>query len=561
MNASGAKSKGKKPAKKNPVAAAARSYQQGLIAGANAQRRAARGMAAVPTGPLTQQHATAADAFLGSIRAAGAGSKSGSFNRLAMSMCLPSVSANVRAAVGIANRPTAVSKPFEKNAISIIQTAAAAGAGGNNDAMFMCAFRQFTRANVTQQYVPAGSWAQDLQSAKFDNSFGNEEGWVPIHHATAVTPGTVPTHGPVQFAMRAPDGVPCLWIDSPTGASYVQITGLPAAVAMTFRRYNGDNTTDVTQTSAGGGLDTYIFTAGSGYYAIGLQYNGGGNDGSALTFEVTSTFVGASYSYAHTVLPGLLTNAASFTSGRISAVSLMLSNYSAELSKRGRITGWVAPDSADWTQYATTAVNGAILNAVANPWGRVSGLADATDLEAKDGMYGFLLPTDNEAMNMKPMCDVPVGAYADVATTFALEPLLPEDGFLVIVLDAAAATAATTLDDRVFVRTSFYHFEGLTGDPWRATDFPNMAPSHYLDDLCLLRKVKVFHSNKWHFSEIARKISNVAGWAAPFLGALGSIPGPTSAPLLALGTAAGAINGLGNAFLPEEAPRRPRRRV
>lgn len=525
---------------------------QGAIQGkimAQAFRTALRG----PGGAAAERRAVDAttDAIFGGIRAAGQRSNSGRFNDIAMSMCLPSVAPPVRGAVGVSSRPTALMTPFEKVEATLAQSSATNGQGGHNDALFYAAFRQFSRANVSQVLL-AGSSHQDLQSlSEPTNAFQMVPGALPMQFAQDAA-GPVPSHhGLIQFALRAPDGTPVIWIDSPTGTSEVDFApALPflAANSIIARKYNGDVYSDTLHTTTGALVETVNLTAGSGYYAFILDFPGGGIDPSNdLAIVIKTNMSGTAYGYAHTVLPGLLANVMSFTSGRINAVSLMLSNYSTELAKRGRVTGWTAPEASDWTQYAS--VNGSFLGATPNPYNIVNSQLNSCDMTAKDGMYAFLLPTDNAALNFVPLTE---GEFSNAgAINIELEPLLPVDGFIVIVADVTCPSAAPSVtDDRTFVRTSCYHVEAHTGDPWRVTDFANIKPSQYLDDLSLLRTIPTFHSNKWHFAEIARKVSNIAGWAQPLLAAAGAIGGPVGAPLLALSNVAGAIHGLGDAFLP-----------
>lgn len=503
-------------------------------------------------------------ALFGAIDAAGAGSRSGQFRKLAMSMCLPSVSSPVRASVGVASRPTAVATPFEKKAFELTTGTIVPGYAGSNDAVVVAAYRQFTRANVVQTLTTGFTTFDALPNLSV-KQFVNEEGGVNVHHLQdSFAAGATPSiHGSTLFALVCPDesGDTCFWIDSPLATSTVIFTGIAAGTIILTRKWVGDAYTEVASVPTVGPTDTVSLAGGSGYYSFSLSYNAGGNDGSPMAMQVRMQYgaggAAPTYGYAHTVLPGLLTNIGSFTSGRITAVSAMISNYSAELAKRGRIVGWTAPESADWTQYA--APGGSFLNNTPNPYNVVSSQNNMCELVAADGMYGFLLPCDNEAMTLQPLQDGIVGASGSVAFQLVLEPLLPVDGFLLLVLNCSAPPVAGQVDDRMFVRSSYYHFEGLTGDPWRTTDFSTCAPSAYSDDLALLRKIPTFYSNAWHLADIARKISNVAGWAQPLLTSLGMAGGPYGTPLLALGNAAGAINGLGNAFLPQE--RQARRRM
>jgi hypothetical protein len=200
--------------------------------------------------------------------------------------------------------------------------------------------------------------------------------------------------------------------------------------------------------------------------------------------------------FCHLSLPYLSSNAASTRGIRITGLSAMYTNTSAEIQLGGTISGYQSGTDDNWLNYI--AQNGQPSLQL------VSSAQDSVTLNASRGMYGFMKPTDERDFEFKDDLVVDIGGNI-CDTSYLLDS---QDSFVVMIVNNPNPTGCSGY------YTFRYAIEYLTSDPWRSTGVSLIDESLSSQAIARIRDIEQFYENTTHWSDIFDKVKSVVSSVA-----------------------------------------------
>jgi len=225
----------------------------------------------------------------------------------------------------------------------------------------------------------------------------------------------------------------------------------------------------------------------SGYYSFYLR-----NPAAAGVVTVTISNLnisGSGSTFCHLPVPYFANNIASVTGTRIIGESLMFTNTAAELNLGGEIASVQTGEADHWLDYVTASGSFAL----------VAKEADSRTMNMKNGMYGFLKPTDPRDFDFYDDVDLnPANLIVD--STYSIDR---PGSFLI--MSGNCATAGGCLG-YITIRASL---EYMTTDPWREVDYSKTTEVQYTKALNYIKYLDQFHENPWHLSDLWSQVKQI----------------------------------------------------
>jgi len=169
------------------------------------------------------------------------------------------------------------------------------------------------------------------------------------------------------------------------------------------------------------------------------------------------------------------------------SVSAMYSNRAAMINRSGNIVGYQSPPGKAWTEYV-------------NNYDRVALSPDSMEREANEGLYGFLLPSEPDNLNLQSYSVWENGNLMD-----SYYPLSGPGSFLVIYAQVTDPSA------RVGKTTACWALEFATNTNWFPTEKPRVSSKIWSDSLEALKDIQQWYENPTHWKEIWQKVKSGAG--------------------------------------------------
>lgn len=210
--------------------------------------------------------------------------------------------------------------------------------------------------------------------------------------------------------------------------------------------------------------------------------------------------------WAHKDFKDLNKNMASTVQLRVIAASLMYSNDSPQMYKEGRIAGVQLPANVSWMNYVDNDDT-------------VRTLKDSVELEAKNGMYGFVRPTAPSDFDW----------FSHLQRNKAGQIT---DGCFPIKATASFATISVRVNEEMGMkgRWTFCHgIEYQTTDIWRETGLPEYPKAIFNEATDLIVTVPNFIENPVHIAKIFAAIAKGTKATLSFIGKYGPIVGAAAA--------------------------------
>jgi hypothetical protein len=342
------------------------------------------------------------------------------------------------------------------------------------------------------------------------------------------------------------EGVNFVWIDtgvSATGATFgtsinsLGGTGAATAMNVSIVKYQGQQSFAVASfnvTVSAGAFQFYLTgsgavggtSLGSGYYAFYVNSITGG------AFTTTSLYASSNCSvFSHLQQPGFQLNWAAVDNHRSNAACAMFTNTTNLLERGGQIAGYQSPGGREWTDQLKV---GSIAGQVA-VFPTVSKANGARVFEAKNGIYGFLLPSDNAELTYRDVG----GELGPGATAATIVPgpfdLSDASDFLIIL-----ASIPNVAGDQGGYFSMGWGIEYETDDIWRSLDLPTDSPADFMDCYAMAARIPQWHENPLHLSDIMAAVKGVTGVVSA-VAPIASAFFPAAAPAI---NAVGALSGL-----------------
>jgi len=235
-----------------------------------------------------------------------------------------------------------------------------------------------------------------------------------------------------------------------------------------------------------------VTTTEAGYYCVSYKLGQLGNrQQQSQTSIFTSTpatpltFSGVSFGkndgpvWCHLAAPDYAPNDGVEHTCRVHSVSLMYTNQAAELYREGKITMVQLPAGDNWYSYALEP-------------GVLEGTLDSVTLEAKNGMYGYLKPTQPKDFDMYSYVKV----NADQTVIDTHYPLDEDSGFL-----AMSISIANPLGRKgQFTHVMSYEFK--TTNTHRESRKADINPEFFTEAITKVRDMPQFAENPLHFRKL-----------------------------------------------------------
>lgn len=311
----------------------------------------------------------------------------------------------------------------------------------------------------------------------------SEEGFVDFLDAIAEL--DYQPHGPTLYPAYDAQGRSYIWIDGCTLAgNTTKLTFIPLASTsgkIDVYRYGEEQPTYSMPFS---GLITQLdqVIADPGYYRLDVVSTTGAIAG--IKIEIRGT-CGV---FCHLPAPDLIRNFLSVKAVRTNAVSLMYSNMAAQIQLSGQIAMYQAPEGSCWTTYALDSKG---------PYTKISTSQGSERIVAKNGMYGFLKPTQMRDFDYcKDVTQYPGGIVK------ARFPIVQTSAFL------AMGASIELPGGRQGYLTISNGLEYETSDTWRPVQSPTLKKEDFEAGSEALARLVQFHENPKHLAELWEQIKN-----------------------------------------------------
>jgi len=428
--------------------------------------------------------------------------------KIAQSLCIPMENIPYRYSSMYSSKPTAVAGPWFRTNTEFATSSADTGSTPYPNAQHMVGFvfRNPCRYAVLLDQNPNGDvysyqmlfkvnapLAPTFPSATYDYNPGGGTNDEIVYLPTVVAQA---------LDAYQPHGAHMLpGIDEMTAGRYFWIdalSGQPATISLTFAaaltgsaymfldRWDAGTVQQGAFTATGSSTATSMSVTVDipGYYCIRFSAT------QLLTITQCLYENDGTPSYAHLALPMLFQNAASATSMRISAASIMFTNKASELYKEGKIVAAQLPEGISWTKYVCGE----------SPYDNVASVNGSVALEAKNGIYGYMKPTKPSDFDLQSYLQFAAsGVFGD-----STWPLKERTSYLCVCMELI------TPQSRSGYWTLAAGVEYETNDVWRQKGNAMVSPDAYSEALLFLKSATQFTENPMHFGKIWGSIKKTA---------------------------------------------------
>lgn len=346
----------------------------------------------------------------------------------------------------------------------------------------------FLGASVQSEFAnipPAVSWAITLPSTDFQYLF------TPC--AIPAASATFSAHGAVWFAgsvTGTTEGGRFFWLDEGTTLTAVATnnTGSTADFTLSLDLWTDEGMTlDAiasvdTAVLDGANATLPIVITVSGYYCMKIASSEAGAVDIVNIVSSTTDDV-----FCHRCIPGFEVMGGAVAGVRVLAVSAMFSNRAAPLNRQGSVVGFQSPPGKSWTDYV-------------GDYASLANSPDSSEMEASNGIYGFLLPSQPEDLALQTYSKWQDGVLMD-----SHYPLGGSGSFLIIYITIAEP------DGRSGKYTIAYALEFATNNNWFPTHRPSVSTGEWEMTLDKLKDIKQWYENPIHWKQLWGKIKSTAG--------------------------------------------------
>lgn len=347
-------------------------------------------------------------------------------------------------------------------------------AGANNDT---CCFA--FRDPYCCCIVPYRTSTTSNYSYTFSQQFSQQSMALKIPYLSWSTGAQI--HGPILFPGRLPDQRD-QWYYITNGVASFQNTGA-TTINITTLLFNDDVITDLGLTTIAGGASSSLTSAQTGYVAFRAY----GNANSVTCTGILTIGYGSGLNFSHLALNGMNNNSAAAEAFKMYGVSLMYTNTASPLNRQGKVCGLQVPAGSWWDQYTS--------------YQSLADLESAVSLEAVNGIYGFLKPTQPNDINFRAFDTVTTNSLS----TDAYWPLRRDSDFLAVALNVLATSNG---QDGYF--TIAHAFEYRTTDPWREVEMAYIPPDTVDLAMMLVSRCPQWHENPLHLADIWKWIKKTS---------------------------------------------------
>lgn len=431
---------------------------------------------------------------------------------IAMSIACPAANFTPRVSTSLTASRTAVGNPWLRKNIGTNGTANNYFTQGAST-LFAAAFRDPCRAmiysdlnigtssavyvaygsdttNIHSQSAPATTWVvKDTEQQQF----------FPIGVNYWKTQSGPQPHGPI-LCCGTPDGTADIddrytWCDNLTAVSAnittsgSTVSGFEAEVWVWAPEGPRLLTSQTCNQGTGVSLVLKDVTNPAGYYAWRIGYNlvGNASVGDITINSITYTTPNTQQVMCHRPLPNFENFFASAKAVRINAASITLTNNTSVLNRGASSAAYQAPAGQHWFNLA-----------VDNQ--QIPSAQNSAEIDAKNGMYTWLKPTDETDLKMLERHESNGGVLYD--THFALDA---QSQFIAMQLvDTSGSLSFTGF------WTFNFGIEFQSEDVSREVREPDTRKEVYDEALQLLHKMPQFAENPTHWADLMRSISKGA---------------------------------------------------
>ncbi len=281
-----------------------------------------------------------------------------------------------------------------------------------------------------------------------------------------------------------------VWLEDPNTQLSITTTALLGGTpSMTPILYKWDGMNFVEARNSANIVGTGTTTTGiqaaadRGYYVLGFR-NSSGSNCTSFVFTLQLTYPDAASVYAHKAIPFLENHFLSADDIRINALSLMLTNKAAPISRSGQVAAVQSPAGIPWSAWS---------------FSNVSTANEGKVLEAVNGIYIFGKPTQPGDFDYRD--PITNNAVVEFKVSF---PLRDDRQYLVIAAKIPDAAGQSCYWTRA------YGIEFVTSDQWYDRCRPEMSEDIFRQTLVIIRDLEAIHENPLHWSDILNFAKKVA---------------------------------------------------
>lgn len=281
-----------------------------------------------------------------------------------------------------------------------------------------------------------------------------------------------------------------VWLEDPNTQLSITTTALLGGTpSMTPILYKWDGMNFVEARNSANIVGTGTTTTGiqsaadRGYYVLGFR-NSSGSNCVSFTFTLQLTYPDAASVYAHKAIPFLENHFLSADDIRINALSLMLTNKAAPISRSGQVAAVQSPAGIPWSAWS---------------FSNVSTANEGKVLEAVNGIYIFGKPTQPGDFDYRD--PITNNAVVEFKVSF---PLRDDRQYLVI------AAKIPDVAGQSCYWTRAYGIEFVTSDQWYDRCRPEMSEDIFRQTLVIIRDLEAIHENPLHWTDIVNFAKKVA---------------------------------------------------
>lgn len=281
-----------------------------------------------------------------------------------------------------------------------------------------------------------------------------------------------------------------IWLDVDTAVNFAATaTGTAGQAIWSIRAWKWDNgqldAIDGVVTITSGAPDQGTFDIHeSAYYGFEMGLSHCDISSSDITFSLIKYTADVPV-FCHQDLPDMDENIGSAEGIRTLAATGLYTNTSPTLADGGKITGFQFKNTEAWYDVAT--------------FDEMAKRNDAYNGKAKDGIYGFLRPSDEKDFERSKSYRLKNGVLANVGY-----PLMPEGDYL------GFCVSIDKKEDRSGRITLSFALDFSTTDTWRPISADRIDPKIFKDAILATARLPQFHENPLHLKDIFAFIKKAA---------------------------------------------------
>jgi hypothetical protein len=456
---------------------------------------------------------------------------------LLRSLAMPSDSDPIRVPVG-ACAPTAVSKPYinlpidfslavtEPNSCAAGETMLAISRDPLHAFVHLIRNQTFSAWTQVVTFNTVGLSTTLTMGTRTASSGPPLRTFLPIAYATVNSGNIGASLSDVKTFGNAGEGRPCLFINgTATRTTTVTLTNSVAAYYNTsdgviVEQWLGSGWVPYASNQGTGSSNALSITINSpGYYSFcwSQQQTSTADPGLGMTLSGTSDF------WAIEPIPGMWARMSVMNAARITSTAMLVSNRAPEMYEGGQIVGAQLSPGTNLLAQATVA--------------NIQSAAGSYEGDAKKGIYAYHRCTDIKDFALARIAE----NYQGTIIAVNLPDLDPPGGWLATAIHCpVVAGAATAYPGANYNFNVFWHVEYSTIDTWTERFETRLRNETFLRALDDLRRLKQFHENPLHWTDVMKFIKQVGSKFTPLLTAAS-----TAIPALRpYSVAMNAINGL-----------------